>query len=92
MPVKAFGCKCGVRQANQKMLEQRGLKVGESPEVPKYTYTNKRTGEVQQIPLGVDPGFNYPRGGRVANLEKMLSDKIKTLPDDLKIEIQKTGF
>jgi hypothetical protein len=46
--------------------------------------TNKRTGEVQRIPKGVDPSFNYPPGGRLANLQKMLADKIDRLPDDLK--------
>ncbi len=66
------------------MLDQRGLKVGDSPKVGKRSYTNTRTGELQRIPLGVDPGFNYPPGGRLDNLDKMLSDKIKILPADLK--------
>lgn len=75
-PVKAWGCKCFVTGANQKMLDQRGLKVGESPKVPEYTYTNTRTGEIQKIPLGVDPGFNYPPGGRMANLPKFVTEKL----------------
>lgn len=76
MPVKAWGCKCGVRQANAKMIEQRGLKVGESPKVSQYSYTNKRTGEIQRVPLGVDPAFNYPPGGRLANLPKFITEKL----------------
>jgi Phage Mu protein F like protein len=82
-PVKAWGCKCGVRQANAKMLEQRGLKVGESPSTPEYTYTNRRTGEIQKIPLGVDPAFNYPPGGRSANLPKFIAEKIIHAPADI---------
>lgn len=82
-PVKAWGCKCFVTSANQKILEQRGLKISESPEVPEYTYTNKRTGEIQKIPLGVDPGFNYPPGGRLNNLPKFVTDKIIQAPADI---------
>jgi hypothetical protein len=51
---------------------------------------------VQSIPKGVDPSFNYPPGGRLANLNKMLADKIDRLPDDLKAaaneQIKKAGF
>ncbi len=75
-PVKAWGCKCNVTQFNKKMLDQRGLKIGESPEVPQYSYVNKRTGEIQRIPKGVDPAFNYPPGGRSANLNKFLTERL----------------
>lgn len=82
-PIKEYGCKCNVTQMNGKMLEQRGLKVGESPEIPEYTYTNKRTGEVQQVPMGVHPSFNYPPGGRLDNLPKFVTDKIIQAPADV---------
>nr|WP_240142402.1 phage minor head protein [Nitrosomonas oligotropha] len=82
-PVKAWGCKCFVTSANQKILDQRGLKISESPKVPEYTYTNKRTGEIRKIPLGVDPGFNYPPGGRLNNLPKFITDKIIQAPADV---------
>jgi hypothetical protein len=75
MPVKAWGCKCRVIQLSAGMLQRRGLTVSESPTVPKYTYTNKRTGEVQQIPQGVHPAFHYPPGGRRANLPKFITEK-----------------
>lgn len=83
MPVKAWGCKCRVIQMSGGMLERRGLSVSEAPVVPKYSYTNKRTGEVQQVPKGVDPAFNYAPGGRQQNLNKMLAEKIDRLPEDL---------
>jgi hypothetical protein len=44
------------------------------------------------VPLGVDPVFNYPPGERSEHLEKMLSDKIKTMPNDLKDTARKAGF
>lgn len=95
-PVKAWGCKCGVVQLDEDTLDELGLKPAEPPQEETYTYINKRTGEMQRIPKGVDPSFNYPPGGRLANLNKMLADKIDRLQDDLKTvaneRIKKTGF
>lgn len=82
-PVKDFECKCFVTSANQKILDQRGLKIGESPKVPQYTYTNKRTGEIQKVPAGVHPSFNYPPGSRLANTPKFVTDKIIQAPADV---------
>lgn len=75
MPVKEYGCKCPVYQHNQRMLDREGLTVGKAPPEVMRTLVNKRTGEVMQVPTGVDPAFHYPPGGRRANLDKMLADK-----------------
>lgn len=91
MPVKAWGCKCRVIQMSQGMLDRRGLSVGETPVVPQYTYINKRSGEVQKIPQGVDPAFHYPPGGRQQSLDKMLAEKIEKLPEDFQGKIDKTN-
>ncbi len=82
-PVKDYGCKCFVTQATDKMLEQRGLKVNESPKVGEYTYINKRTGEIQKIPRGVHPSFHYPPGGRRENLSQFITGKIIQSPADV---------
>ncbi|MQY50785.1 phage minor head protein [Rhodocyclus gracilis] len=79
-PVKAWGCKCRVIQMGQRQLDRQGLKVGQAPAEKYSTYTNKRTGETQQIPAGVDPAFHYPPGGRLENLGKMLAEKVSALP------------
>lgn len=82
-PVKAYGCKCFVVSMTDKMVEQRNLTVSQSPRVPEYDYINKRTGELQKIPLGVDPSFNYPPGGRLSNLDRFVTDKIIQAPADV---------
>lgn len=75
LPIKEWGCKCSVIQHNRRSLEREGLQVGEAPPEVMRTMVNKRTGEVMQVPQGVDPAFNYPPGGRRAHLEKMLAEK-----------------
>lgn len=75
LPIKEWGCKCSVIQHTQRMLDREGLKVGTAPPEVMREMVNKRTGEVMQVPTGVHPAFNYPPGGRRANLEKMGQDK-----------------
>lgn len=74
-PVKEWGCKCTVVQHTQRMLEREGLQVGTAPPEVMRTLVNKRTGEVMQVPVGVDPAFHYPPGGRRANLGRAMMDK-----------------
>ncbi|MDO8776600.1 MAG: phage minor head protein [Burkholderiaceae bacterium] len=76
LPVKEWGCKCTVVQHTRRMLDREGLTVGKAPPEVMRTLVNKRTGEVMQVPTGVDPAFHYPPGGRRANLEKLLTDKL----------------
>lgn len=75
MPIKQYKCKCSVIQHSARTLATQGLQVGKAPPEVLRTMVNKRTGEVMQVPVGVDPSFHYPPGGRLANLEQMLRDK-----------------
>lgn len=84
MPIKAWGCKCRVRQLSQAQLERRGLEISEAPKVPTSTYINQRTGEVQKIPAGVDPAFHYPPGGRLANLEQHYAETLDAAPPEIR--------
>jgi hypothetical protein len=56
-----------------------GARVPVSTTAPKTSlveWTNKRTGEVQRVPKGIDPGWDYnPGEGRQAHLEKLLAQK-----------------
>lgn len=75
MPIKEWGCKCGVLQLTERQLGQMGLKAEPAPPEQYVEYTNSRTGETMQVPQGVHPAFNYPPGLRRANLAKTLMDK-----------------
>lgn len=84
MPVKAWGCKCRVIQVGERQIARQGLKVGQAPAERYSDYTNKRTGEVQRVPAGVDPEFNYPPGGRRANLVDFMAQRLERLPTDMR--------
>ncbi|MFL1552490.1 phage minor head protein [Pseudomonas sp. D47] len=82
-PVKDYKCKCRVipRTANQ--VNNSGRAVGPAPVVPTVPFINKRTGELQHIPKGVNPSFYYPPGGRRASLNRHLIDRLESAPPDV---------
>ena len=80
MPVKAWGCKCRVIPLSRGQLRRQGLEVADTPKVPSVPYVNARTGEMQQIPKGVDAAFAYPPGGRRASLNRYLVEKLEAVP------------
>lgn len=83
-PVKDWGCKCRVIQLGQRQIARMGLKPGTAPAEAYRDYVNKRTGELQRIPQGVDPAFHYPPGGRRASLVQHLAARLEQLQPDLR--------
>jgi SPP1 gp7 family putative phage head morphogenesis protein len=76
-PPNGYNCRCSTIQMSQRDLKRVG-KTGpdKAPPVQRREWVNKRTGEVMQIPVGIDPGFDYnPGEGRVAELRHTLEGK-----------------
>lgn len=62
-PPNGWECKCSVQQLSERDLKRLGLKVTEDiPSTPSRTVLNKRTGELQNIPVGIDAGFDFNIG------------------------------
>ena len=69
-PPNGWGCKCGVTTVSPRELERLQEKFADSttpintqaPAAETYEWTNKKTGEIHTIPLGIDPGFDYNPG------------------------------
>ncbi|WP_281545916.1 phage minor head protein [Grimontia sp. SpTr1] len=75
MPPNGFGCRCRVRQLTADEAKKRG--ISESPDLRHTTWTHKRTGEVMEVPEGVDPGWDHNPGKARAS-ERQRRDKEKT--------------
>jgi len=81
MPPNGWGCKCWVRQITRAEAERRG--ISPSPKVPDTVWENSRTGQVQIVPAGIDPGWHRNPGKlRLQGVEAVLGDKIDLLPPD----------
>lgn len=80
MPPNGWGCKCWVRQITKAEAARRG--VSEEPEVPVSRWNNPRTGDVQLVPQGIDPGWQRNPGKlRMQHMDMMLRQKIEDLPE-----------
>ncbi|MDN4346259.1 phage minor head protein, partial [Citrobacter freundii] len=65
MVPNGWGCKCNVRQVSRyefEQMKQNGTITTTAPDVRYVKWVNKRTGEEESIPEGVDPGWAYNPG------------------------------
>lgn len=90
-PPNGWGCKCRVRQITKAEAARRGG-VTTRPDDVMREWVNQRTGEVKQIPVGLDPGWERnPGRERQRWSEQFLQGKLdgvdpataKTLTDDM---------
>lgn len=79
MPPNGWGCKCWIRAVSQYEADKliaEGSVMTEAPSGVFKEWTNKRTGEVELLPEGIEPGWNYnPGKTRQAALRADLAKK-----------------
>lgn len=74
-----WGCKCHIRQVSKSeysRLVGTGNHMTTAPKVENRDWVNKRTGEVETVPVGIDPGWDFnPGEGRAKQLGAELKKK-----------------
>ncbi|MFB1078148.1 phage head morphogenesis protein [Photobacterium damselae] len=79
MPPNGWGCKCWIRQVSKMeaaKLSSSGAVTTKAPTSKRKEWINKRTGEVEILPEGIEPGWNYnPGKAREAALKTDLLKK-----------------
>lgn len=74
-----WGCKCTIRQVSRGEYAQLAAQSTihtEAPEIRTVRWVNKRTGEEEDVPEGIDPGWNYNPGiNREQELARQLATK-----------------
>lgn len=84
-PPNGWNCRCGVIQLDADQLASMGITPSIEPSDGTYTWTNPRTGEKQQVPVGIDPGFGRNAGETgTQDLRGLLMEKAALLPQDMK--------
>ena len=62
-----WGCKCRVVPLSGRDLTRLGKQVGSAPDDGSFEWANPATGEVREIPNGIDPGWDYNPGRQWRN-------------------------
>ncbi len=82
-PPNGWGCRCTVRAYSQGELASKGLQVSEPYQVRMRNVVN-RDGEItDQVPLGIDPGWDHNVGQSWIAPELALGAKLARLPREL---------
>jgi len=68
-PPNGWRCHCTVEVVSEPMLARKGWEVSDSPPIEMRSWRNPHTGEVHQVPVGIDPGFGYNPGKAWADNE-----------------------
>ena len=63
-PPNGWYCRCSVQTVGPGDLDRFGWQVSEAPpkDPPPSRFVNNRTGEISEVPAGIDPGFGYNPG------------------------------
>jgi len=87
-PPNGWRCRCRVVSVSQREYDAGVTPTGEkmkkaAPDVLMRPWLDKSTGQIRQIPAGIDPGFGYNVGmaaQRAAQAQSMMTDKLGALP------------
>ena len=82
----------GAEQNQNAPVVQKALKK-QAPQVVMREYVNPRTGEVTQVPEGIDPGFAYNPGiARQQALQQIVDGKLRSADPGLADAARRAGF
>jgi SPP1 gp7 family putative phage head morphogenesis protein len=83
-PPNGWNCRCSVIQLSQEDLDDLGLQQSAPAGGGTYQWENPRTGKVERIPDGLDPGFDYNAGAvRARELGRLANEKAEALSAEL---------
>jgi len=81
VPPNGWGCRCRVRRMTKRDIDKRGG-LSKAPEIETTPWENKRTGQIQDIPKGIDPGWDYNPGKvRLGKAREFAQDKAAEFKD-----------
>ena len=84
-PPNGWRCRCTVVQLSERDLDRYGYEVSPDPVVRTRSWTNRRTGQTVQVPVGIDPGFDHNVGtlAAFANTKRVYRGRLASSPADL---------
>ena len=97
-PPNGWRCRCRVNNMTQRDYDAGKTPTGAAlkktaPTVTMREYINPRSGEISQVPVGIDPGFAYNPGMvRQKALQDVMDDKLAGADPGLADAARRAGF
>lgn len=84
-PPNGWNCRCIVIQLSERDLKKMGKDGPDTaPQIDTREWENPRTGEIFQVPKGIDPGWGYhPGKGGLSQASEAFVGKMAAAPADL---------
>ncbi len=87
-PPNGYLCRCTVIQLSQRMVDQQGLRVATDPFKTPYRNVRDADGQVvDQVPVGIDAGWDSNVGVASSAPELALGEKLARLPQELRADV-----
>lgn len=83
MPPNGWNCRCGVIQLSAEQAQAMGYApTDKAPASPTREWVNPRSGVIERVPVGIDPGWAYnPGASRTDELQAQLDQKRREFLD-----------
>ncbi|MBI9092293.1 MAG: hypothetical protein JEZ12_24020 [Desulfobacterium sp.] len=78
-PPNGWGCKCRVVTLSQRDLDKMGKKGPDSAPEIQYREWEDKNGKSHQVPLGIDPGWDYNVGKETGRSYKALAERFESM-------------
>lgn len=94
LPPNGWRCRCRVVAVNQKDYDKGTTPTGQplrkaAVDLGEREWVNQRSGAVERVPVGIDPGFGYNPGlARSQGLNKTVQEKVRALPPALAAKLR----
>ena len=89
-PPNGWRCRCSVRQLSEDDMERYGYEVTpRAPDDGMRDWVNKRTGEIERVPKGIDPGWAHNVGLLDPGIEsrRLIEGKARSAPEVIRESI-----
>jgi hypothetical protein len=78
-----WGCKCRILTLSKRDLARLGKDGPDKAPVVQYRQWEDRSGKPHQVPVGIDPGWNYNVGQAAGQSYKVLAGKFETMDNSI---------
>ncbi|MCY3795428.1 MAG: hypothetical protein OXG51_13800, partial [Gammaproteobacteria bacterium] len=93
-PPNGWNCRCTLVALSERDLDRYGLSLSQDPGFDLRPWTNRRTGEIVQVPQGIDPGFAHNPGTlpAVSTPVRLYNERLVRAPGALRQSIDDAGL